>query len=153
MALTSRARSAYLELQRGQATDRAAAALPQTATGGIFTVAGGRVLLLGLLGEITVIFGGTASNLNLVHTPTVGVVGALCAVAATASLVVGTLFGITGVPADALSILTAYAPLADRHQVLPAGVIGLQASGSNTGSAKWRCFWLPVDVGATVTAV
>lgn len=153
MALTSKSRSAYFELFRGQATDRAAALLPQTATGGLFTVAGGRVLLKGILGEITVIFGATASNLNIVHTPTVGVVGALCAVAATASLVVGTLFGITGVPADAMSILTAYAPLPDRDLVLPPGVIGLQASGSNSGQAKWRCFWLPVDVGATVVAV
>lgn len=153
MALTSKSRSSYLELMRGQATDRAAAALPQTATGGIFTVAGGKILLLGLLGEVTVIFGATANNLKVVHTPTVGVVGDLCAVAATANLAVGTLFGITGIPADAISILTAYAPLPDRHQVLPAGVIGLSSSGSNTGSAKWRCFWLPVDVGATVTAV
>ena len=153
MALTSRSRSAYAEILFGQATDRATAALPQTTTASIFTVAGGRIALLGLLGEVTTIIQVQANNLKVVSTPTTGTAVDICANLDVSGKEVGTLFGITGIFSDALVGANAGATiLCQRPVVIPIGAIRLTASASNTGSVKWRAFWLPLDVGATVTA-
>lgn len=152
MALTSKSRSAYLELLFGQATDRATAALPATATATIFTVAGGRIVLLGLIGEVTTIIQAQATTLKVVSTPTVGTSGDLSATVDMNAKEVGTLLGITGLPSDAMVALASAAPLCSRQNVVPIGAIRLTTGATSTGSVKWRLFWLPVDVGATVTA-
>jgi hypothetical protein len=145
----------------GQRVDRAAALLPQTATQTIFTVSGGRVVLTGVLGEVTVILGATATSLNLVHTPTVGTVGDLCAAMVCTSDAVGTLYSITGVPADLMSaekIGGVVAPVDYntgwmlRPLVLPVGNLGLKASANDTGQVKWSVVWVPFDDGARVVA-
>jgi hypothetical protein len=151
-ALTSAARSAYTQLLYGQATDRAAAVLPQTATGTLFTIAGGRVILRGLVGEVTVALGATVTSAKIVHTPTVGVVGDCCAAGVITSLGLGSLLTLTGVLADLLNVVTFAGSMCSRDLVLPVGALGLNTTASNTGSVKWRAFWLPLDVGATVTA-
>jgi hypothetical protein len=144
----------------GTKVDRATATLPQTATGTLFTVAGGRVLLTSIVGEVTVALGATATSANLVHTPTVGTVGDLCAATVVTSDEVGTLYGISG---DATSLLSAdgagsNAPTSARtgipaHPVvLPVGAIGLKTTASDTGSVKWSVTYIPLDDGATVTA-
>lgn len=153
MPLNPRSRSAYLEMILGQATDRATAALPATTTASIFTVAGGRIALFGLLGEVTTIIQAQANNLKVVSTPTVGTAVDLCAVLDVNGKEVGTLLGITGIFADALVGANAGATvLAGRPIVIPIGAIRLNTSATNTGSVKWRAFWLPIDVGATLVA-
>jgi hypothetical protein len=139
----------------GTKVDRATATLPQTATGTLFTVAGGRVLLTSIVGEVTVALGATATSANLVHTPTVGTVGDLCAATVVTSDEVGTLYGIRG---DATSLLSSNAPTSARtgvpaHPVvLPVGAIGLKTTAGDTGSVKWSLTYVPLDDGATVTA-
>lgn len=145
----------------GNKIDRATATLPQTATGSIFTVAGGRVVVTSIVGEVTVALGATATSLNLVHTPTVGTVGDLCAATVCTSDSVGTLYSITGVPADLMSaekIGGTVVPvdyntgLPLRMLVLPIGAIGLKASASDTGSVKWSITYVAYDNGASVVA-
>lgn len=153
MALTSRSRSAYAELLFGQATDRATAALPTVGSGTIFTVAGGRIFLLGLIGEVTTIIQAQATTLKAIFTPTTGTSGDLSATVDLNAKEVGALLGITGVPADAMVALACGAPMCTRPNVLPAGNLRLTTGATSTGSVKWRCFWLPMDVGATVVAV
>jgi len=145
----------------GSKVDRATATLPQTATGSIFTVAGGRIVLTSLVGEVTTALGATATSLNIVHTPTVGTVGDLCAATVCTSDTIGTLYSITGVPADLMSAeklggtvvpVDYNTGLPLRGLVLPIGAIGLKASASDTGSVKWSITYVPYDNGASVVA-
>ncbi len=141
---------AWAGLRFGFRADRASALLPQTATTTYFTVAGGRVAAF-FLGEVTVPLGATATNANLVHTPTGGTVGDLCAAAAVASKEVGCLFGMSGIPTDPMTMATA----GTRFQnpvVLKPGAVGFKTSANDTGETKWTCFWAPIDEGATVAA-
>jgi hypothetical protein len=137
----------------GQKVNRAAAALPQTAQTDYFTISGGKVMVLGILGEVTTVMGATASNLKVVHNPTAAGVADtdLCAVAATANDPVGTQYGITGIPSDALQ-KGGFVPLPQRPLILQPGTIALNASGSNTGQTKWTVFYLPLDTGAKIAA-
>lgn len=137
----------------GTKVDRATATLPQTATGALFTVAGGRILLTSIVGEVTTVLGATATNAKLVSTPTTGTAVDLCAVLAVASKEVGTLFGITGLFSDALVGANAGASVVPRNAVVvPIGSIGLSTSANNTGSVKWSITYVPLDNGASVTA-
>lgn len=153
MALTSKSRSAYAEIAFGQATDRATAALPATTTAAIFTIAGGGIWLFGLIGEVTTIIQAQATTLKVVMTPTTGTAGDLSATVDMNAKEVGALLGITGLPSDAMVALAAGAPMCTRVNALPVGQVRLTTGATSTGSVKWRMFWLPRDVGATVTAV
>jgi hypothetical protein len=143
---------AFTSVIMGFRADKAAANLPQTATGTLFTVAGGRVAMIGLLGEVTTVLGATATNAKILHTPTVGTAVDLCAVLAIASKEAGTLFGITGIFADAMVGANAGATvLQQRPVVLPAGTLGLNTSANDTGQTKWTIWYVPLDDGATVS--
>lgn len=148
----------------GTAVRRPTATIPQTATGTLFTVTGGRVLVTGIVGEVTTILG-AVGNLNLVHDPDgAGAVGDLCAATACGTDAVGTLYTISGVAADLLSeqtvagteapthVFALMGALAGKGIVLPAGALGLKASASSTGSIKWDLFYVPLDEGASVVA-
>lgn len=142
---------AFLGVILGFRADKATALLPQSATGTLFTVAGGRVALLGLLGEVTVALGATATNGKILSTPTVGTAVDLCAVLAIASKEAGTLFGITGIFSDAMVGANAGASiLQQRPIVIPVGTIGLNTSANDTGQTKWTAWWVPLDDGAVL---
>jgi hypothetical protein len=129
------------------------ATLPQTAASALYTIAGGRVILMGIIGEVTVIMGATANNTKLVSNPTTGTSVDMCAVLATENDEVGCLYGITGLPSDALVGTNAgFGPWPYRKQVLPIGTIDLDCAGNNTGSVKWDLFYVPLDVGASVVS-
>jgi hypothetical protein len=143
---------AFLSVILGFRKDKAAATLPATATQSLFTVAGGRIALLGLLGEVTTILGATATNAKIVSTPTTGTAVDLCAVLAVANKEAGTLFGITGIFSDALVGANAGATILQmRPIVIPVGVIGLNTSATNTGATKWTAWYVPLDDGATLS--
>jgi hypothetical protein len=145
--------AAFSQIRLGFSVDRATAALPQTTQSAIYTVSGGRIALLGLIGEVTTVIQTQADNLSVTTNPTVGTDVALCAVLNVSAKEVGTLFGITGTFADALVGANAGATvLPDRPIVVPIGTIDLIASASNTGSVKWKLIYLPIDDGATVVA-
>lgn len=145
--------SSFRKAQYGLKVDRATATLPQTAQGALFTVAGGRVILTNIIGEVTTVLGATATNASLIGNPTVGSDVALCAVLAVASKEVGTLFGITGLFSDAMVGANAGAVVVPRNPVLlPIGTIDLLTSASNTGSVKWSVTYVPFDDGASIVA-
>ena len=141
------------KIQFGNKVDRATAALPQTATGTLFTVSGGRILLTGIVGEVTTVIQTQANNTKLVHTPTTGSAVDLCAVLNISAKEVGTLFGITGLFSDALVGANAGAGVMPRNPVvLPIGNLGLSCAASNTGSVKWSITWVPLDDAGVVVA-
>jgi hypothetical protein len=144
---------AFRDINLGLKVDKAAAALPQTAAAAIFTVAGGRVAITQIVGEVTTIVQNQANNTKLIANPTVGTDVDICADLNIAADEVGCLYGISGLNSDALIGVNAGAlPAQSRKIIVPSGTIDLNCSASNTGAIKWTVFYFPIDDGATVTA-
>ncbi|GGU13233.1 hypothetical protein [Streptomyces violascens] len=140
----------------GTAVAGAAKTVPQNATGTIFTVAGGRVLVTGLVGKVTTVIGGTTPSAKLVATPTVGSANDLCTATAITADEVGTLYSIPGPTGSALGVSGSgsggvtgqTAPV-----IVAAGTIGVNISAADaTGAIQWTLTYVPLDDGATVTA-
>lgn len=141
---------------RGAKVERPTAALPQTAAGALFTITGGRILLTGLIGEVTTVIQTQADNTKLTFDPTdAGATQDLCAVLDITADAVGTMYSITGTPAtamqDGLNFLSPNKLLA-QPAILKPGSILLDCAASNTGSVKWTAFWVPVDGAARLVA-
>ncbi len=142
---------AWTGLRFGFRVDRASAVLPATTSTTYFTVSGGRVAAF-FLGEVTVVFDGTVNSLNLTHTPTGGTVGDLCAAAVVTSKEVGCLFGMSGIPTDAMTMTTALSRF-QNPVILKPGATKLKSTATDTtGSTKWTCWYVPLDEGAKVEA-
>lgn len=140
------------KIARGIPVNRATAALPASTTGAIFTIAGGRVLLLQLLGEVTTVIQAQATTLKAQANPTAaGASVDLCATGDVNAAAVGTLLGITGAVATALQIGLAVIGMTT-PQVIQAGTIDLVTVATSTGSVKWQMRYLPLDNGVTVVA-
>lgn len=140
-------------LQWGFRVDRATATLPQSTTGHIFTVSGGRVIVNLILGEVTTIIQAQATTLKLTATPTTGTAVDMCATSDLTGLEVG---GKLALPAAAASVLTKTNTGAivagNAAFVVAIGTIDLITVASSTGSIKWSCFWTPFDDGALLVA-
>lgn len=145
--------STYTKGLLGLHVARAAATLPQTTNHALFTVAGGRIALTAIIGEVTVIILNQACATQLIVDPTVGTNVDLCADLNIAADEVGCLYGITGLFSDALvGAAAGAAPLPRNPIVIPEGTINLDCAASNTGSVAWDLWYVPFDDGATVTA-
>lgn len=142
---------ALVGMRLGYRVDRASAILPATTSTTYFTVVGGRCACY-FLGEVTVVFDGTVNSLSLTHTPTGGTVGDIAAAAIVTSKEVGTLFGMSGLPTDALTMTTS-SSLFRNQVILKPGAVKLKATATDTtGSTKWTCWYMPLDEGAYVVA-
>lgn len=133
---------------------RATDTLPQTPDDeALFSISGGRVMLMQIIGEVTVVIQTQACNTKLKFNPTAtGADTDICAVLDISADAVGTLYGITGTIADAmidglLQVKRQVAPL-----ILSEGDIEIDCAANNTGSVKWDMYWIPLDEGATVVA-
>lgn len=137
----------------GVMVERATANLPQTTAHALFTISGGRIALVQIVGQVTTVIQTQANNTKLIGNPTVGTDVDLCAVLSITAKEVGTLFGITGVFADALLGANAGALSGqDRRVILNVGTLDLSCAASNTGQVKWTLFYHPIDPGALVVA-
>jgi hypothetical protein len=143
----------------GIKVEEPAAVLPATGTAHIFTVAGGRVIVTGLVGQCTTVCSATATTVSIGATPTVGTASAtaFCTAVAITSVEVGTLVSL---PAGAKGALvvgtnagTAVQVCGDSGYVVSPGSIDVVTSATNTGAFKWTLFYEPLDDGATVVAV
>jgi hypothetical protein len=137
----------------GMRVDRATDTLPQSGAEALFNIIGGRVLMTGILGEVTTIMGAVGNNTSLEANPTTGTTAALCAVLATENDEVGTLYSISGLKATALYGVDAGGSAMQHIPVaLPVGSLDLRCAANNTGAAKWSIWYLPLDDGAYVEA-
>lgn len=126
--------------------------VPQNANSALFTVSGGRVVVLGIVGEVTTVIGGTTPNAKLVANPTTGTDSDITSAVAITSDPVGNLYGVATV-GGALAVLESVAPLNQTPFVVKAGTIDLNVSAADaTGAIKWDLFYVPLDPGASVTA-
>lgn len=151
----------------GERVDKAAVTLP--AAGGtvnLFTVAGGRVMLRSLVGQVaTVIPTATgAVNTKVTHTPTTGAAVAtdICAVLDVKGDIVDTIYTITGGVGTAM-VDDAGAGVAvpsfdtTNKQILQPGTIMVDVTDVGgisdvVGDIKWTLHYIPIDAGATVVA-
>jgi hypothetical protein len=137
----------------GIKVDRAAANLPQTATGALFTVAGGRVIVTSIIGTVTTVIQAQANAVKLRATPTTGSVNDLSGTVDINGAAVGSLLSATGLAGDALVLSTGGGISTVRNRIVVAiGTIGLNTAASNTGQVSWSLTYVPFDNGATVTA-
>lgn len=146
-------------LHMGVKVEEPAAVLPATGTAHLFTVAGGRVIVTGLVGQCTTVCSSTATTVSVGVTPTTGTASAtgLCTATAITSKEVGTLVSL---PSGAAGALVVGANAGGGVQVQGAGgyvvqpgTIDIVTNATNTGAFKWTLTYIPLDDGATVTAV
>jgi hypothetical protein len=133
-------------------SERATDTLPQTTAEAIFTITGGRIVLVQIVGEVTVAIQNQANNTKLIHNVGTGTDQDICAVLNIANDEVGTLYGISGVFADALIGSGQAVQTQLRELILKPGTIDLSCAASNTGSVKWSLFYRPLDRAAHVTS-
>lgn len=138
------------KLLKGIQVNRDSATLPQTTTGALFNVVGGRVAITQIVGEVTTAIQDQANNTRLVATPTGGSASNLCANLSIADDAIGTMYSITGTVGTAMqddlgAVVDQTIPL-----IVKAGAIGLVCAASNTGEVKWSISYVPIDDGAYV---
>lgn len=148
------------EVLLGVSVSRATAVPPTAAQSpqNLFTITGGRILLVALIGEVTTVIGGNAQTLKVSSSATAAGSSALdlcIASASIATFAVGTHFTLPAAVASAL---------ADDHAtlsgmlgtspkiILPAGNVTLTSSATNTGSIRWDLIYIPLDVASAVVA-
>lgn len=146
-------KQALLAQHLGIRVDRATDTLPQTAAEDIFTIVGGRILLTGIVGEVTTVLG-AVGNITLEHNPTAaGTTTAISTAAAGGALEAGSLISIEGTAATATTLAVGGAvAIQSKPLAVTAGTIAVRTSASNTGNVKWSLFYIPIDSGAYVTA-
>lgn len=139
----------------------AARTLPAGTTDQIFRVKGGRVLVKLLLGEVTTICSGTATNLKVsskkldAASAAVGTAVDVATNVAVTSKEVGASYvaegdGTAGVVTNAGASLPASGV---GMWIAPQGEIYLTTDATNTGAFKWDIWYLPLDEGAYVESV
>lgn len=145
----------------GIRVEKAAAILPATGLQTLFTVSTGRVLCTLLIGQVTVVFDGTANSLSVEADPTVGALGDLAAATVCTSDIAGTLYTVHGIQAALLGTqkeggtevpthVTAKSPVGGGF-ILNPGTVSLRTTGTDTtGSTKWTICYVPIDDGASV---
>lgn len=146
-------------LHMGLKVEEPAAVLPATATAHLFTVSGGRVIVTGLVGQCTTVCTSTATTVSVGVTPTSGTASTtgLCTATAVTSSEVGTLVSLPSGAKGAL-VVGANAGAGVQVQgpggyVVQPGTIDITTSATNTGAFKWTLTYIPLDDGASVTAV
>lgn len=145
----------------GIRVNKASAILPATGLQTLFTVSTGRILCTLLLGEVTVVFDGTANSLSVEADPTIGALGDLAAATVCTSDIAGTLYTVHGIQAALLGTqkeggtevpthITAKSPVGGGF-IIPAGTVSLRTTATDTtGSTKWTMCYVPIDDGASV---
>jgi hypothetical protein len=144
----------------GLKVSKATAALPQTTVGNLFTISGGRVLVTGILGEVTTAIQAQANAIKLISNPTTGSSVDLCATVDINALEAGGFLFLTpDLDATPFSVAlgkqnagAATFGFANVGLVIPVGAIELSTAASNTGSVKWDLTYVPLDDGAAVAA-
>jgi hypothetical protein len=147
--------AAVRQVITGIRVEKAAATLPQTATQALFTVAGGRVLITALVGEVTVVVPAVANGSRITFDPdAVGATQDLCADLDITGDAVGETYTISGTVANAMrSDLLIGNPVLQDPLVVAEGSIGLYCGGNSvTGATAWTIVYVPLDDGAYVVS-
>jgi hypothetical protein len=119
----------------------------------LFTIAGGRVQVNLIVGEVTTLIETKTVTFRLVADPTTGTSTNLCADLDISADEAGSLYTISGAAGTAMqrgesgSVLTQATPV-----IVAIGAIEAAVGATHTGSIKWTLFYVPIDDGAYVEA-
>lgn len=118
----------------------------------LFTVAGGKVLLTSIVGEVTTAIT-VANSYKLQHNPTTGTTKDLCAATdiGTTDTPAGNLLGFQGLTGDSILTGPGAVPTIKQPIVLTAGQIESVSAGTD-GVILWVVTYVPLDNGATLVA-
>lgn len=147
--------TAYRQLLFGTKVSKSAVVLPATAFGALFTVTVGRVIIMGLIGEVTTVADATATTVKVTHDPTAaGTTTDLTTATAITSKEVGSLVGLPAAAGGALVVTNAggAVQMCSNGMIVPEGSLGITTSATNTGALMWDLYYVPLDAGATVAA-
>ena len=122
----------------------------------IYTIAGGLVMITGIIAVCTTTFGGGANTLSLELNPTAAT-GANSVLSLAADLgsatVVGDLITLVGAPGTALLgghvAVNVLGSTLGKGLIVNNGEIGLVATAA-AGALRWILWYIPIDAGATV---
>lgn len=119
---------------------------------GLFTVAGGKVLVTSIVGEATTAIT-VANSYKLQHNPTTGVTKDLCAATdiGTTDTPAGNLLGFQGLTGDSILTGPGAVPTLKQPIVLTAGSVESVSAGTD-GVILWVLTYVPLDDGATIVA-
>lgn len=127
-------------------------------TTSLFTITG-RVLVTGILGEVTTVIGSTASNLKLVYNPTATGTSFdfTAATAITSDAVKQSYYFIASVATPPSMLVGGEVGQAQPVFATPlsfsAGAIEQNLSADPVGGViLWSAFWVPIDDGSTLVA-
>ena len=122
----------------------------------LFSVDGGRVLLLGFIGKVTVEIGAGSQDLAILFDPDDGGGNVtLASVQIVDGDVTGTQYTLNPTAGGALvaTLDVAYNAILSIPIVLTAGDITLDMTGTEVGSVQWSAIYVPLDTGASLSAV
>ena len=135
--------------------ERAVANLPQATQAALFTIAGGKVLITAIYGEVnTTAIEAQETVIKLVLNPTVGADVDFGESLDINADTVGTIYNITGTLSDAIVATTSGGMIAQASPIVAAaGTIDLDTDDdSSTGKIMWVIHYSPLDLGATIVA-
>lgn len=137
--------------QFGTRVDRAAANLPASTSGNLFSVSGS-VVVTSILGTVTTGIQAQANAIKLEAYNTANSAATdMCATVDSNGAVAGKVFGITGITTAAA--ILGYAVPTGSIIVTGPGFIRLNAAATNTGQMSWTLTYIPLTPGASVAAV
>jgi len=120
----------------------------------LFTIAGGRVMVTGIIGEVTTIMETKTINFKLVADPTTGTSTDICSNLDLSADEVGTLYTVAGNNAATAMQRgeSGSVPMQTTPFAVAIGAIEATVGATHTGSIKWTLFYVPIDDGAYVEA-
>lgn len=118
----------------------------------LFTVAGGKVMITSIVGEVGTAIT-VANSYKLQHNPTVGTTKDLVAATdiGTTDTPAGSLLGFQGLAGDSIIQGPGAVPNLKQPITLTAGQIESVSAGTD-GEITWVLTWVPLDDGATLVA-
>jgi hypothetical protein len=153
----SYSQQSLLEIAAGLVVSKAANASP-LATGGVnlFTISGGRILLVALYGEVTTVIQAQATTVKFTSTPTTGSAVDLSSAATDLTgKEAGAHLTLASPPAAGSAVvatLAGYVNLPAQRTLIPPGIISVTYGAASTGAIKYDLIYVPYDAGATVAA-
>ena len=141
------------ELQLVTPVARATAALPASTAGALFTITGGNVELIALVGEVTTVIQTLANATKLTFNPNAtGASTDLCTSLDITADAVGTLYSITGTAGDQLQNGLLIVPALAQPLILAPGTIDLDCAATSSGQVQWFLVYRRIESGASVAA-
>lgn len=120
----------------------------------LFTITGGRILLVALIGTVATAIQAQATTVKFISTPTAGTAvdlsnatGDVNGKEVGATVTLGATLGSTAVVANAGANV-----LGQGKYVLAAGTINVTFGAASTGAIKYDLIYIPLDAAAVVTA-